>query len=160
MSYIIGVDPGVTGAIALMNGAGDLIQVWDMPVHDSRVDGAEVARIIGAGPDPSFQTLTCVVENTQPMPKNGSVPSFKLGLATGVVLGCIQTLRHPLVRVRPQDWKKTMGLIRKDKDASRGLARELWPHMADEFKLKKHDGRAEAALIAEAYRRTNHGNGN
>lgn len=155
MSYIFGVDPGVTGAVALMSGTGDLINVWDMPVHDSRVDGAAVADILAFRNNP-----VCVVENTQPMPKNGSVPSFKLGLATGVVLGCIQTLRHPLVRVRPQDWKKTMGLIRKDKDASRGLARELWPHMADEFKLKKHDGRAEAALIAEAYRRTNHGNGN
>lgn len=154
MSHIVGVDPGVTGAIALMDARGYLFWVADMPVHDSRVDGAAVAELL------DLTDTVCVVENTQPMPKNGSISSFKLGMATGVVLGCIQTLRHPLVRVRPQAWKKTMGLIGKDKDASRGLARELWPHMADEFKLKKHDGRAEAALIAESHRRTAHGDGN
>jgi crossover junction endodeoxyribonuclease RuvC len=158
MSFIIGIDPGVSGAIALLHGRGELVSVHDMPVHDSRVDGRAVAAHIGVK-NPMVK-MTCVVENTQPMPKNGSVASFKLGMATGVVLGCIQTLQHPLVRIRPQEWKKTMGLIKKDKNASRGLARELWPHLADEFKLVKHDGRAEAALIAEAYRRTEHGRNN
>jgi len=56
--------------------------------------------------------------------------------------------RFRLVRVRPQAWKKKMGLIGKDKTASRGLARELFPQYAERFKLVKHDGLAEAALIA------------
>ena len=34
------------------------------------------------------------------------------------------------------------------KDAARAKAAELYPDIADCFKLKKHDGRAEALLIA------------
>lgn len=35
-----------------------------------------------------------------------------------------------------------------DKAAARHRASQLWPGLADSFALVKHDGRAEAALIA------------
>ncbi len=35
------------------------------------------------------------------------------------------------------------------KDSARLLAAKLYPHLAEMFKLKKHDGRAESLLIAE-----------
>ena len=38
------------------------------------------------------------------------------------------------------------------KDAARQLASRLYPQLADEFVLKKHDGRAESLLIAERKR--------
>lgn len=38
------------------------------------------------------------------------------------------------------------------KDAARLLASKLYPHLADKFELKKHDGRAESLLIAERKR--------
>ena len=41
-----------------------------------------------------------------------------------------------------------MGLRGKPKAASRGMATELFPHIADQFRRVKDDGRAEAALIA------------
>ena len=142
---IVGIDPGVTGALAFMVD-GSLVDVIDMPIGDTRVAGWEIASALqDMLPD------VVVVENTQPMPKNGSVPSFKLGLNTGIVLGVVQTLSLPLVRIRPVDWKRSNGLVGKDKNASRYLASELWPGFKDKFKLVKHDGRAEAALIARAH---------
>jgi crossover junction endodeoxyribonuclease RuvC len=142
---IAGIDPGIHGAIAIFH-RGALVELHDMPVADSRVDGAQVAEILrDLVPD------TVVLEDTQPMPKNGSIASFKLGLNTGIVIGAIHTLGYPLVRIRPVDWKRANGLIGKSKDASRYLARELWPSHADDFKLAKNDGRAEAALIARAH---------
>lgn len=142
---IVGIDPGVTGAIACLRD-GKLIECIDMPIADSRCAGWMVAAFI-KGYDPE----TVVIEDTQPMPKNGSVPSFKLGLNTGIVLGAVQTLGYPIVRIRPVDWKRANGLIGKSKDASRYLASELWPLWRDSFKRKKDDGRAEAALIARAH---------
>jgi hypothetical protein len=44
-----------------------------------------------------------------------------------------------------------MGLLKKPKQASQRLAIELWPQHAPMFRLAKHHGRAEAALIARAY---------
>lgn len=41
----------------------------------------------------------------------------------------------------------------KEKDASRLRALELFPHLQEELKLKKHHNRADALLIAEWGRR-------
>jgi crossover junction endodeoxyribonuclease RuvC len=55
--------------------------------------------------------------------------------------------------VTPQRWKKTMlDGQGKDKDAARFKAQALFPQI--ELHLKKHDGRADALLIAEFARRT------
>ena len=60
----------------------------------------------------------------------------------------MQALGLPLERVRPSAWKMAMGLRGKPKAASRGMATELFPDFADQFRRVKDDGRAEAALIA------------
>jgi crossover junction endodeoxyribonuclease RuvC len=46
-----------------------------------------------------------------------------------------------------------MGLQGKNKDASRAMAMRLWPGLREQLELKKHDGRAEALLLAEYLRR-------
>ncbi len=145
MRAVVGVDPGMTGALAVITD-GHLISVIDMPINEGRADGAELSEILEAV---VMKAETYIfVEDTQPMPKNGSIASFKLGLNTGIVLGVIQSMSLPLRRVRPSDWKRGQGLIGKTKSASRGLASELYPDFANQFRLVKNDGRAEAALIA------------
>ena len=52
--------------------------------------------------------------------------------------------------VTPQAWKKAMKLT-SDKKQSLAMARELWPNAPLNF--AKHDGRAEALLMAEYLRR-------
>lgn len=139
---IVGVDPGVTGAIAVVEN-GKLVGVHDMPIYGGRVAGIEFAELIREA-DPAY----VVVEDTHPMPKNGSIASFKLGLNTGICCGVVQALSHPLIRVRPMLWKKRNGLINQPKDAARGLVQELYPEMAHYFKRVKDQGRADAVLIA------------
>lgn len=146
MRAVVGIDPGVTGAIAVIHG-GHLKAVYDMPVNDSRADASEIAAILN-DISVASEIASVVIEDTQPMPKNGSIASFKLGYNTGVVVGVVQSLSHPLRRVRPVIWKRDSGLHGKDKAASRGLATELYPSHAGDFRMAKHDGRAEAALIA------------
>lgn len=145
--WIVGIDPGLTGAIALLHDSV-LQDVVDMPHYDGRVDCQALAAQLM-----TYQPDVIVVEDVHSMPKQGVASSFKFGRSLGAIEGAIGALSLPHVKLTPQRWKQKMGLLKKDKDASRGLARELWPHKADEFKLKKHDGRAEAALMAEALRR-------
>ena len=118
---VVGIDPGITGALAMFEG-GRLAEVVDMPVNGSRVDGAELRDIF-------LDWLPDVVylEDVHAMVKNGVVASFSLGYNTGVVTGVVHTLTIPLVRVSAQAWKRKAGLWGKPKDASRGLARELFP---------------------------------
>ena len=143
MSYtIVGIDPGVTGGLAVIH-EGRLAGVEPMPVHDGRADGRAIDELLTL-----WEPDVVVLENTQPMPKNGSIASYSLGLNTGIVIGVVQANQFSLIRVRPQEWKKKMGLIGKDKTASRGLATELFPEYAASFKRVKDDGQAEAALIA------------
>lgn len=149
---IVGIDPGLTGAIACVTGT-ELMFVEDMPNFDGRVDTQRLRAIL----DLSGIEMV-VIENVHSMPGQGVASSFKFGRALGAAEGVVGGLYYPHVRLTPQKWKQTMGLIGKDKDASRGLARELWPGTKF-FDRKKDDGRAEAALIAEAWRRTN-ANGN
>jgi hypothetical protein len=142
MSTIVGIDPGVTGGLAVIR-EGRLAGVEPMPVHNGRADGMGIDELLVM-----WEPDAVYLEDTQPMPKNGSIASFSLGLNTGIVIGAVTANAFALVRVKPQLWKKRMGLTGKPKDASRGLARELFPEFADKFKLVKSDGLAEAALIA------------
>jgi crossover junction endodeoxyribonuclease RuvC len=142
MSVIVGIDPGVTGGLAVIH-KGRLSGVEPMPVHDGRADGMGIDELLTL-----WEPDAVYLEDTQPMPKNGSIASFSLGLNTGIVIGAVTANQFRLVRVRPQAWKRKMGLIGKDKSASRGLARELFPEFGDRFKRVKDDGLAEACLIA------------
>lgn len=139
---VMGIDPGMTGALAVI-AQGKLVAVEPMPTYDGRVDGQEIDTMLG-----EYEPDCVYVENTQPMPKNGSIANYSLGLNTGIVIGAVTSNRFRLVRVRPVDWKRKMGLIGKDKNASRGLARELFPDFADRYRRVRDDGMAEACLIA------------
>ena len=142
MSTIVGVDPGITGALAV-HIDGRLTAISDMPVYDGRTDAKALRDILEVwGPDCVF------VEHTQPMPKNGVIASFSLGQNTGIILGVLGAMRHPYVRVRPQAWKSKMSVSRKDKNAIRGIVRELYPQHAHMFKRVMDHNRAEAVLIS------------
>jgi len=144
---IIGVDPGATGAIALLT-HGELADVIDTPVIDKRVNVAEVARwfktqhgLVGID--------KVVIENVHSMPGNSGRSMFAFGRALGDVEACAIALGHVVEFVSPAVWKRDMGLTGKNKGASRQLATDLWPTCSDLFARVKDDGRAEAALIAK-----------
>ena len=139
---VVGIDPGVTGALALHEG-GKLTALQDMPVFDSRVDGAEIASILKA-----MQPDCVFIEDTHAMPRNGSIALFKLGLNTGIVIGVVQSLSHPLFRIRPAKWKSKMGVTKLDKNGVRGIVREMYPDWASCFARVKDHNRAEAVLIS------------
>jgi crossover junction endodeoxyribonuclease RuvC len=143
---VLGVDPGATGALALVDPDGpELVDVLDMPLvrwgKAAIVDGATLldwlaGRAIGA----------IVIEAVASRPGQGVASSFAFGRAVGGVEAVLAALGPPVVHVTPQQWKRRAGLASAKAD-SLALAR-LRFGAREEFRLKKHEGRAEAALLA------------
>ena len=65
----------------------------------------------------------------------------------GIARGTIAAMQIPMVLVTPGKWKKFYSLS-ADKEQARARAIQYWP-ASDNFRLKKHHGRAEAALLAK-----------
>jgi crossover junction endodeoxyribonuclease RuvC len=139
---VVGIDPGITGALAIHTD-GRLTVVMDMPVYDGRTDGAALRDILHF-----WEPDVVYLERTQAMPKNGVIASFSLGMNSGIIIGVLAGMSHPFVRVRPQDWKSKLGVSRLDKNALRGIVREIYPEKASEFARVKDHNRAEAVLIS------------
>lgn len=154
MSYVIGIDPGISGAISLFDrNTQSLLEVVDMPTLE--VDsGKTKKRHISA--TALRDILVCfldshvVIEKVGALPGNGSVSMFNFGRSAGIIEGVVAALQMPHTYVTPAAWTKAVGRA-AGKDASRMRAMELFPSKADLFKRAKDDGRADAALIAYWY---------
>jgi hypothetical protein len=145
----VGVDPGLSGAIALVESDGTLVDAYDMPIVGGQVSAHLLAGLEPWNhPDQPFGTV--VIEDVHAMPKQGVTSSFNFGRSKGVVEGVFAGAGRPIEYVAPATWKRALHLS-KDKGASRRRAIELWPDHSDKFKRVKDDGRAEAALIALWY---------
>lgn len=145
MSYFLGIDPGKTGALALVEG-DDLLRLEDMP--STPADLSKLMLLLDAyrpGTPP-----TAILEHSQPMPRQGVSSSFNYGAHYGTLIGILVAYEMPYREVRSSVWKRKLGLT-ADKDATRARAQALWPKA--ELHLKKHHGRAEALLLCEFARR-------
>lgn len=143
MTIVMGVDPGISGAVAFFFPmVPSRIAVDDVPVAGGEINVHELARLIRI-----HRPTLAVIERVGAMPGNGGVSMFNFGRAYGDVRGAIGASDVPMHFVTPQKWKKHFGLS-ADKDEARMRAIRLFPSVADSFKRKRDDGRAEAALIA------------
>lgn len=142
MTAILGIDPGESGAIAHLHNGQYGFDVYDMPPNP-----ADLAELIGTLGDIEMVYL----EKAQAMPKQGVSSTFNYALGYGTLIGILAARSIPYTLVTPSVWKRALGLTGKPKDASRALARSLFPH-ASLSRVKDH-GRAEALLIAEWGRR-------
>jgi len=152
MSYVIGIDPGINGAIAIFRD-GVLHSVVDMPTVEI-ASGKTMKRHISAVTLSDilarYPTAHVVIEKVGAMPGQGVTSMFNFGRSAGIIEGVVAALRMPSTYVTPQQWTKAVGRA-AGKDASRMRAMELFPTRAELFKRAKDDGRADACLIAHWY---------
>jgi crossover junction endodeoxyribonuclease RuvC len=147
---IIGIDPGLSGAVAALAPDGTLQALCDTPTLTLRTSrgGRQEYDVPGMvallGPYAGIQTRV-IIEEAQAMPGQGTRSMFTIGLGMGVWLGILGALGLAYTRVRPAVWKRAMGLG-KDKEASRLRAQQLFPQA--DLRRKKDHGRAEALLLA------------
>lgn len=152
----IGIDPGITGAIAVLDDELHLLEIYDMPAifsgKTNQVNAAALAKILvscqsySVVKGKSTGGIKIYLEQVNAMPGQGVTSMFNFGVSYGIVMGICGTLEYPLFLIRPGLWKRKAGLLGKPKDAARGLAQHLYPNA--DLALKKHIGRADAILIA------------
>jgi crossover junction endodeoxyribonuclease RuvC len=108
------------------------------------IDEIELARLI----DASGHIDAAFVERVAVRPGEGPSGALTAGYGFGLLVGILRAHFIPVTLVTPQKWKRGVGLPPgSTKDASREMAKARWQRQADFFTLKKHEGRAEAALI-------------
>lgn len=147
----LGIDPGVTGALALLNG-DQALWVADMPsVADGRkqaVCAPLLADMLRGAIEEAGETPSVILERVAARPGQGVTSMFNFGRSAGIVEGVCGALGLRIVRSTPQTWKKRAKLLGKPKDASRGLAIDLFPEVAHLLQRKRDGNRADALLIA------------
>jgi crossover junction endodeoxyribonuclease RuvC len=148
--YSIGVDPGLSGAVAVIS--PESLKIFDMPTMTverngkakRQVSASELADIFSP-----YDSSKChvYVEKVSAMAGQGVTSVFSFGRSFGMIEGILAAFKLPVTYVAPATWVKAVGRG-QGKDASRARAMELFPNNQADFKRVKDDGRADAALIA------------
>jgi crossover junction endodeoxyribonuclease RuvC len=149
----LGIDIGAGGALAVLDDAGQLVDVYDMPcLHDGPKNRRTINAPLLAELVYRTHATRAFVERVGPRPKEGAVGAFAFGDCKGVVRGVLAAAAIPCVFITPVQWKRVVGVPPgKDmKDMARSNVINRWPAKADLFRRKMDDGRAEAALIGLA----------
>lgn len=144
MKTYIGIDPGKSGALALLTEDG---QCTVVPFQESAYTA-----ILKAASGPSS---VCCLEKVGAMPGQGVVSMFNFGHNLGYIEGLLQAFDIPYQLVPPQTWKKEF-CVTSDKNTSIEVCRKLFPHVCllpTARSRKPSDGMAEAMLLAEYARR-------
>ena len=151
MSCVLGVDPGLSGALAFLRKDGRLL-VRDVPTFEVKRGKRkkrelnqhglqEILSKFGSG------VVVAYVEVASARPGQGTTSMFAFGFVYGSLRQAVVSNCIALEHVTPQVWRKVLK-VRKGKDASRLRASELMPEYAELWSRVKDHGRAEAALIA------------
>jgi crossover junction endodeoxyribonuclease RuvC len=155
---IIGIDPGINGAISIIENK-KILEVYDTPTmidgkkNKRQINGAQVSNIIKERLS-SEKDVVVVVEQVNAMPGQGVTSMFNFGQSFGVIKGICAALSLPIYFVRPAKWKKHFNLIKTNKDASRTKVIEAYPQISNKLHRKKDVNRSDAILIALYFNET------
>ena len=155
---IIGIDPGLSGGIAVLKN-NFIKKLYDMPVmpegkkNKRQLNSAQLAKLIKENIDKN-EEVVIVVEQVNAMPGQGVTSMFNFGQTFGAIKGISAALELPIFFVRPAKWKKHFELLNSSKDASRTKAIEMYPSVSDELSKKKDVNKSDAILIARFYSET------
>ena len=155
---IIGIDPGLSGGIAILDD-NKVIELFDMPVmpdgkkNKRQLNSALLVKLIRDNIK-NLEDTVMVVEQVNAMPGQGVTSMFNFGQTFGAIKGICAALGLPIFFVRPSKWKKHFELINSSKDSSRTKAIEMYPSISEQLSKKKDVNKSDAILIARYYSET------
>jgi hypothetical protein len=151
---ILGVDPGMEGAVCILDDDSVILEV--MPTKDGLIDVVELGHILRPYA-PMITKAYLEGASLRPMQQG----QFKIGQNFGRIQAVLEYMGIWALTVRPQDWSKDYdhGVVEKDKKKRYGLikkarariAQGLFPEinlMATTGSYVPHDGLVDALLIA------------
>ena len=156
---IIGIDPGLSGAIAILEN-NKVLSIFEIPVmsegkkNKRQLNSALLVRLIKDN-ILDAEEVVVVVEQVNAMPGQGVTSMFNFGQTFGAIKGICASLELPIFFVRPSKWKKHFELINSSKDSSRTKAIEMYPLLSGDLAKKKDVNKSDAILIARFFSETN-----
>jgi crossover junction endodeoxyribonuclease RuvC len=146
VSGILGIDPGLTGALALYRDGQWIL--LDMPIAGDakhhEINGPEICRWLR-----EHQPNHAFIEYASARPGQGVTSMFRFGVSYGATKMALAACAVPYTVVTPVRWKSTVGILKgADKEASRQRALQLFPDQAANLSRKKDHARADAMLLA------------
>ena len=140
---IIGIDPGLDGGIAVLDGKKiELLETIPTQIKSGfvkrQVDTHELARILRP-----FRDGKCYLEQVAARPMQGVSSVFSFGDTYGSIRGVLGALNITTYYIPPQSWKKSLKI--SSKEDSIMVAKGLFN--LDKLRKKDHN-LAEALLIA------------
>ena len=157
MNIVLGIDPGLDGAIAELTEAGELLAIHDMPTLE---DGAKGRRAVNPALFASIiyasRATLAYCELVGPRPTDSTTGAFGFGRARGIIEGTLAAAGIPLAMIAPPVWKRASNIApgKENKDSARSVAISRWPSKAAFFARKCDCDRAEAALKGARHRTT------
>ena len=155
---IIGIDPGLSGAIVILE-ENKVLGMFDMPVmaegkkNKRQLNSAQLVNIINEHIKKN-EEIAVVVEQVNAMPGQGVTSMFNFGQTFGAIKGVCAALELPIFFVRPSKWKKHFELINSSKDSSRTKVIEMYPSLSSQLSKKKDVNKSDAILIARLFNET------
>ena len=152
---VIGIDPGLSGAIAILENK-KVLGIFEMPVmpegkkNKRQLNSAQLVNILRDNVKIN-EEIAVVVEQVNAMPGQGVTSMFNFGQTFGAIKGVCAALNLPIYFVRPSKWKKHFELINSSKDSSRTKAIEMYPSLSAQLAKKKDVNKSDAILIARFY---------
>ena len=155
---IIGIDPGLSGAIAVLEN-NNVLNIFDIPVmsegkkNKRQLNSALLVNLLRENIIKD-EEVAVVVEQVNAMPGQGVTSMFNFGQTFGAIKGICAALEFPIYFVRPSKWKKYFELINSSKDSSRTKAIEMYPKLSNQLAKKKDVNKSDAILIARYFSET------
>ena len=155
---IIGIDPGLSGAIVILEN-NKVLKLFEMPVmaegkkNKRQLNSARLVNIFKENSS-NNEEVAVVVEQVNAMPGQGVTSMFNFGQSFGAIKGVCAALNLPIFFVRPSKWKKHFELINSSKDASRTKVIEMYPKLSNQLTKKKDVNKSDAILIARFFNET------
>ena len=157
---IIGIDPGISGAICFFEN-DEVKEVIDIPSmadgkkNKRQINGQQIFNEISSRiKNIPKKEIRVVIEQVSAMPGQGVTSMFNFGQSFGVLKGICSAMQLSMHFVRPAKWKKYYGLIKTEKDASRTKVIEIFPYISSQLSRKKDSNKADAILIASFFNNT------
>jgi hypothetical protein len=142
MKLILGVDPGMSGAAAVVSADKSFCQCIIFKKHTL----AEISTWLAGHRE---EITLCFIEGVNAMPAQGVSSTFKFGMNYGIWQGLLTAHGIPFERVYPLKWQTAMSCrTGGNKNISKARAQELFP------RLTITHANADSLLIAEYGRRS------
>lgn len=153
---VLGIDPGLTGAVSAICGTRGLLDVADLPTCSNGLETGRMLRWIDPAAlcqllrdwsqrfDFAQHHVQAVIERPIAMPGQQISTAASNFDSLGAIRGVLASKGIDCRLITPNSWKRYYRLG-TDKHESMRIAVDLYPDAP--IKLKKHHNRAEAILI-------------